>query len=129
MRTLHTILVVENDQELAQVVQGFLGRAGYRVLLAEDGEAGLALARETRPNLVILDMLMARLNGFAVLERLRADGADMPVVMLTANDGPQHRAYAEFLGVDEFHAKPLPLPRLLEVVRRFCPAPEPAAVG
>lgn len=128
MATSKTILMMDDDQELSQVVQAYLERAGYRVLLAGDGEEGLARARQAAPDLVVLDMLMPRLSGFAVLERLRDDGARMPVVMLTANDSSQHRAYAEFLGVDEFLGKPCPLPRLLDVVRRLCPAPVPVPV-
>lgn len=125
MPTRKTILVMDEDPDLLQVLRQFLEWSGYRVLLASDGREGLALAHTAEPDLVLLDMLMPGLNGFAVLERFRADEAEVPVVMLGHNDSQQHRAYAEFLGADDFLRKPFPLGQLLEMVRRFCPAAEP----
>jgi DNA-binding response OmpR family regulator len=128
MRTTPTIIVIDDDQDLRAILQGYLERQGYRVLPAGDGEEGLALARDTGPDLVILDMLMPRLNGFAVLERLKEAGPEAPrVIMLTANDARDHRAYARFLGVDDFLLKPCPLARLLESVQRLAPLPRPGS--
>jgi DNA-binding response OmpR family regulator len=128
MLTPRTILVMDDDQDVLGLLQSFLESHGYQVRLASDGEDGLALAREAQPDLVVLDMLMPRLSGFGVLERLKADGeAAPPVIMMTAHGGRQHQSYAQFLGVDDYLTKPFPLARLLEAVQRLCPLPQPEA--
>ena len=130
MLTSRTILVMDDDQDVLSLLQRFLENHGYQVRLASDGEEGLALARELRPDLVLLDMLMPRLSGFGVLVRLKADGEAAPsVIMMTANGSQQHQSYAHFLGVDDYLTKPFPLARLLEAVQRLCPLPQPMATS
>ena len=128
MLTHKTVLVMDDDHDLLALLGGVLERQGYHVRLAADGEEGLRLAREARPDLVILDMLMPRLSGFAVLERLKTEEAAPPVIMITANGGRQHQSYAQFLGADDYLTKPFPLARLLESVQRLCPLRQPESM-
>jgi DNA-binding response OmpR family regulator len=125
------LVLIDDDADLRDSARAVLQLAGYCVLTAGDGEAGLALAERHGPAVVVVDMMMPRLSGFVVLERLRArPGGGPRVVMVTGNDGRRHRAYAEFLGAAEYLVKPFPLARLVEAVRRLCPPPTaPAATN
>jgi DNA-binding response OmpR family regulator len=92
---------------------------------AVDGTSGLAAAEREAPDLVVVDMMMPRTSGFWVLEKLKQRPTPGPrVVMITANEGVKHRAYAEMLGVDDYLCKPFPVERLLESILRLCPLPE-----
>ena len=93
---------------------------GYAVLIARDGNQGLAMAEREDPDLVILDMMMPKRSGFLVLERLRRTRpVPMRVIMITANEGSRHKAYAEMLGVDDYIRKPFPMDRLVDSVKRL----------
>lgn len=117
-----TIVLMDDDADLLAGMRAVLERAGYRVLTAEDGNLGLALAEREAPHLVVVDMMMPKKSGFLVLEKLKnRPGGGPPVIMVTANEGTRHRAYAEQLGVDDYICKPFDLDRLLESVRRLCP--------
>jgi DNA-binding response OmpR family regulator len=122
MAGTRTVLVVDDDAEIRKAVATVIERKGYRVLTAHDGQAGLALAEREAPDLVIVDMMMPRQSGFLVLQKLkgRPDGGPR-VIMITANEGSRHRAYAEVLGVDDYIRKPFDMSRLLDSVQRLCP--------
>jgi len=80
----------------------------------------LAMAEKESPDLVVLDMMMPKRSGFLVLERLRRAKQEMlPVIMITANEGSRHRAYAEMLGVSEYLRKPFAMDKLIESVDRL----------
>jgi DNA-binding response OmpR family regulator len=118
-----TLLIVDDDPEIRNALRTVLEKKGYRVLLAADGNMGLALAETEAPQLVIVDMMMPKKSGFLVLEKLKRHDEEGPkVIMITANEGSRHRAYAELLGVDEYLRKPFALDKLLECVERLCPA-------
>jgi DNA-binding response OmpR family regulator len=118
-----TVLVVDDDREIVTGLRMVLERKGYRVLTAFDGNTGLAIAESESPDLVIVDMMMPRKSGFIILEKLKArKGSGPRVIMITANEGSRHRAYAEMLGVDDYIRKPFAMERLLESVDRLCPA-------
>jgi DNA-binding response OmpR family regulator len=120
-----TILLVDDDQELLGGLRTVLEAKGYRVLTAEDGNMGLALAERDAPALVIVDMMMPKKSGFLVLEKLKGRPRGSPrVIMMTANEGQRHRAYAERLGVDDYICKPFEMDRMLESVQRLCPLPD-----
>jgi DNA-binding response OmpR family regulator len=121
-----TVLVVDDDAEIVGALKTVLERRGYRVLTAGDGNMGLSLAERQQPDLVVVDMMMPRKSGFLVLEKLksRKDAGGPPVIMITANEGGRHRAYAEVLGADDYIRKPFALERLLESVERLCPLPQ-----
>ena len=93
---------------------------GYRILVGRDGNQGLAMAEREDPDLVILDMMMPKRSGFLVLERLRRTRrVPIRVIMITANEGSRHKAYAEMLGVDDYIRKPFAMDRLIESVNRL----------
>ena len=114
------ILLVDDDREIIESVRIALEGAGYEILVARDGNQGLALAEHENPDLVILDMMMPKRSGFLVLEKLRRTRpVPMRIIMVTANEGSRHKAYAETLGVDDYIRKPFPMDRLLDSVSRL----------
>lgn len=115
-----TILLVDDDPEIVDSMRIALEARGYEILIARDGNQGLAMAERENPDLVILDMMMPKRSGFLVLERLRrTQRIPTRVIMITANEGNRHKAYAEMLGVDDYIRKPFAMDRLLESVRRL----------
>lgn len=114
------VLLVDDDAEIVESLRLALESNGYQVLIARDGNQGLALTERENPDLVILDMMMPKRSGFLVLEKLRRTREDPPrVIMITANEGSRHKAYAEMLGVDDYLRKPFPMDRLIESVSRL----------
>ncbi|HMP17117.1 MAG TPA: response regulator transcription factor [Gemmatales bacterium] len=122
-----TVLVVDDDHDILFAIRAAVESRGYRVMTASDGNAGLNVAERERPDLVIIDMMMPKKSGFLVLEKLKAKGREWSphMIMITANEGGRHRAYAEMLGVDEYLRKPFSMDKLLDTVKRLCPL-EPA---
>lgn len=114
------ILVVDDDSEIIESLRYALNSRGYDVLVARDGNQGLSMAEREDPDLVILDMMMPKRSGFLVLEKLRRTRpVPIRVIMITANEGSRHKAYAEMLGVDDYIRKPFAMDRLLESVDRL----------
>ena len=114
------ILLVDDDAEIVESLRLALEANGYTVLVARDGNQGLALSERENPDLVILDMMMPKRSGFLVLEKMRRTrDTPMRVIMITANEGSRHKAYAEMLGVDDYIRKPFPMDRLIESVQRL----------
>jgi DNA-binding response OmpR family regulator len=116
MNPAKTILVVDDDHDLRAGLQAVLQRRGYRTLGADDGMQAKQLIDGQRPDLVILDMMMPRWGGFAVLEHYQGQAAAPPFMMITASDGDQHRQYAEEIGVAAFLRKPFSMDRFLAQV-------------
>lgn len=113
------ILLVDDDAEIIDAMRYALESKGYSILVARDGNQGLAMAESDQPNLVILDMMMPKRSGFLVLEKLRRTRESATkVIMITANEGSRHKAYAEMLGVDEYLRKPFAMDKLLDAVQR-----------
>jgi len=114
------ILLVDDDREIVESIRVSLEANGYEILVARDGNQGLAMAERDNPDLVILDMMMPKRSGFLVLERLRRTRpVPIRVIMITANEGSRHKAYAEMLGVDDYIRKPFAMDRLVESVGRL----------
>jgi len=114
------ILVVDDDPSIIETLKYALEAKGYEVLIARDGNQGLAIADREDPDLVILDMMMPKRSGFLVLEKLRRSRpVPIRIIMITANEGSRHKAYAEKLGVDEYIRKPFPVNRLVESAERL----------
>jgi len=114
------ILLVDDDAEIVESIRVALESLGYQILIARDGNQGLALADAEDPDLVILDMMMPKRSGFLVLEKLRQTRkVPVRVIMITANEGSRHKAYAEMLGVDDYIRKPFAMDRLIESVQRL----------
>ncbi len=113
-----TILLIEDDREIATTLSRVLEGAGYLVHWGQNGLEGRRLAETLSPNLVITDMMMPKMGGFPVLEFLKSLAHPPKVIMITANEGGRHKAYAEMLGVDDYLRKPFAMEVLLEAVER-----------
>jgi DNA-binding response OmpR family regulator len=114
------ILLVDDDREIVESMRIALDASGFETIVARDGNQGLALVERESPDLVILDMMMPKRSGFLVLEKLRRTRpVPMRVIMITANEGSRHKAYAEMLGVDDYIRKPFAMDRLLDSVTRL----------
>jgi DNA-binding response OmpR family regulator len=110
------VLVVEDDEEIAQVLQRSLRLEGYEVRLAGDGEAALDVASSFVPDLVVLDLGLPKLDGMEVARRLRADD-DVPILMLTARDAVESRVEGLDSGADDYLVKPFERQELLARLR------------
>lgn len=114
------ILLVDDDREIVDSLRYALQSKGYEILIARDGNQGLAIAEREDPDLVILDMMMPKRSGFLVLEKLRRTRpVPIRIIMITANEGSRHKAYAEMLGVDDYIRKPFAMDRLVGSVQRL----------
>ena len=116
MATGKTILIVDDDMDLSSGIRAVLENQGHRVIQARDGQQGKQAIYQNRPDLVILDMMMPRMGGYPVLEHFRDKKDAPPIIMITANEGSRHKAYAEYLGVVDYIRKPFAMERLLEAV-------------
>ena len=114
------VLIVDDDAEIVEAIRYAIEAKGYEVLVARDGNQGLAMAEREDPDLVILDMMMPKRSGFLVMEKLRRSQPEpMRIIMITANEGSRHKAYAEMLGVDDYIRKPFAMDRLIESVQKL----------
>ncbi len=122
MAPVPTILVIDDDPDLRDYLRMVLEDHGYRVVTACDGQEGLKCALAERPHLILCDMMMPKMSGFIVLERIKQHPhLRMPFVMLTGNVSDQQRAFAEFLGADAYLIKPVGSQALIQELHRFCP--------
>jgi DNA-binding response OmpR family regulator len=111
---MNTVLIIEDEKELAKVLKAYLERAGYEVLMAEKGDLGLNLWRENQPSLVLLDLNLPEMDGIDIAKEIRkAD--DTPIIMVTARVDEVDRLLGLELGADDYITKPFS-PR--EVVAR-----------
>lgn len=125
-----TILVVDDDRKIVDLVTLYLKRDGYRVLPAYDGREALDVARAKRPDLVVLDLLLPELDGLDVCRLLRAESR-VPIIMLTARSTDDDTLAGLNLGADDYLAKPFNprelVARIRAVLRRAAPDDEPQA--
>src|SRR4051794_40464641 len=126
MADTKTILIVDDDLDLSDGIRAVLERQGHRVIQVRDGQQGKQQVYNQRPDLVILDMMMPRMGGYPVLEHFRGKPDVPPIIMIAANEGSRHKAYAEYLGVVDYIRKPFAMERLLDAVNRAFSQSEPA---
>lgn len=112
-----TVLIVEDEQRMAGLLERGLEREGYSVLVARNGEEGLDLARSADPDLVILDVMLPRIDGFEVARRLRSMRSRQPILMLTARDTTTDIVRGLDSGADDYLSKPFPFAVLLARLR------------
>lgn len=116
-----TILVIEDDAQIRRIVEGYLQQMGYRILTAADGVTGLALAQQTRPNLLVLDLMLPGLDGLEITRRLRASPdpalSNVYIIMLTARVEESERIVGLELGADDYVTKPFSPRELVARVR------------
>jgi DNA-binding response OmpR family regulator len=115
--TKRRILVVEDDDAIREGLVAAFASEGWEALAASDGRAGLELGLREDPDLVVLDLMLPDLDGFEVLRRLRADGVETPVLVLTARSLPEDRVRGLNLGADDYVVKPFGVEELLARVR------------
>jgi chemosensory pili system protein ChpA (sensor histidine kinase/response regulator) len=114
----HTIMVVDDSLTVRRVTQRLLEREGYRVLLAKDGVDALEQLQETRPDLMLVDIEMPRMDGFDLTRNVRSDERTkaIPIIMITSRSADKHRNVALELGVNAYFGKPFQEPVLLEAI-------------
>ncbi|MGH2484986.1 MAG: response regulator transcription factor, partial [Ktedonobacterales bacterium] len=123
-----TVLVAEDEQDIQRFMAVNLTMEGYEVLTADDGEQALELARTNAPDVIILDVMMPKLNGFEVCERVRAFSS-VPIIFATTRGEESARIRGLDLGADDYLVKPISIPEMLARVRAvlrraaFNPAP------
>lgn len=111
------ILVIEDDPSIVLGLRMNLEAEGYAVDVAEDGEAGLALARRGQADLIILDIMLPRLNGFEVLRQLRAEGVNVPTIVLSARDAELDIVMGLEFGAEDYVTKPFGIAELLARIK------------
>lgn len=109
------ILVVDDDPDVLAVVDAALRAEGASTKKCSDGNSAVAMCEQDEPDLVVLDMMLPKRSGFLVLERIKEMKRPPRVIMITANEGKRHQAYAETLGVDAYLHKPVRLERLVQL--------------
>ncbi len=111
------ILIVEDEEQIASFIRRGLAYEGYEVETAADGPAALAHARENKPDLVVLDLMLPGLDGLEVCRRLRAAHSSLPILVLTARDSVSDRVQGLDAGADDYMVKPFALAELLARIR------------
>lgn len=127
-----TVLIVEDEQNIVDILSFNLSREGYDTLEAYDGPTGLQLALEQNPDLILLDLMLPGMNGFDVCAKIRQSGNAIPIIMLTAREEEEDKVLGLELGADDYITKPFSMRELLARVkaniRRVGMAP-PAGTG
>jgi two-component system cell cycle response regulator DivK len=120
------ILYVEDNEDNIYVVKNRFTRAGFTVLVATDGEQGVAMAAAEQPDLILMDLRLPVMDGWEATKRIKAqpETRHIPIVALTAHAMTGDREKALAAGCDDFDTKPVEMPRLLEKVRALLPKKE-----
>lgn len=125
------ILVVDDDPDIVRLIKYFLEAKGRRVQTASTGAEALELFKREPPDLVILDVMLPGMDGWAVLQKIR-ESSQVPVLMLTGKDAPTDKAKGLLSGADDYIAKPFDLAeleaRIVAVMRRYKPSARPALI-
>ena len=116
-----TILVVDDEPPLLRLLEFLLQRQGYQVLTATDGVAAMEILQTVRPDLLVLDVMMPRMDGYQVAEAVRADArlAEIPIIMLTAKAQDEDEEQGRIAGADVYLTKPFEPDALAERISRF----------
>jgi DNA-binding response OmpR family regulator len=117
-----SLLIIEDDENISSAIQEYFSRAGYNVSTAGDGLAGIELAAKARPDAVVLDLMLPKMDGLAVCKELRLKAPQMPILMLTAKDDVVDKVLGLEMGADDYITKPFSLreleARIKSVLRR-----------
>lgn len=111
------VLIVEDEKSIVDIIRFNLEKEGYGVQTAYDGEAGLTKAREGNPDLILLDVMLPKKNGFDVCRELRSGGSNVPVIILTAREGESDKVLGLEIGADDYITKPFSMRELMARVK------------
>ena len=111
------ILIVEDERSIADILAFNISRAGYSPVCAYDGAAGLKLALDGEPDIILLDVMLPEMDGFEVCKRVRASGSNVPIIMLTAREEEADKVLGLDLGADDYITKPFSMAELMARVR------------
>ena len=115
------ILIVDDEQDIVETLKFILEAQGYTCFCAYNGEDGLNKAKEIMPNLIILDVMMPKINGYKISRLLKYDSKykDIPIIMVTARSQEQDKLIGEETGVNEYISKPFELEEILAAVKKY----------
>lgn len=115
------ILIVDDEPDIIEILQFMLESNGYNCVTATDGEEGLKLAKETSPDLIILDVMMPKMNGYKISRLLKFDSKykNIPILMLTARSQDTDKLLGEETGANEYITKPFQIDYVLEKVKSY----------
>jgi len=116
---METILIIEDDASMLRGLRDNFEFRGYRVLTATDGEKGLEKALSDKPDLIVLDIMLPKINGYEVCRLIRAEGLEMPIIMLTAKGEESDIVLGLNLGADDYVTKPFSIKELLARAAAF----------
>jgi two-component system response regulator VicR len=108
-----TVLIVEDEKSIVDILDFHLQRTGYAVLTAMDGESGLRAALEKKPDLILLDVMLPKMDGFSVCKAVRRENPSVPILMLTAREEENDKVMGLDLGADDYITKPFAVKELL----------------
>jgi len=108
------VLIVDDDRDVLESMNVAFRAEGAETMTVDDGNKAVEACKDYKPDLVILDVMLPGRSGFLALEKIKGREDSPLVIMVTANEGKRHKAYAESLGVDRYLFKPVPLETLLE---------------
>ena len=123
------ILIVEDDVAILRGLQVNLEYESYEILTATDGEQGYDLLKETKPDLLILDLMLPKMNGYELCRKVRSEGINIPILMLTARGEEIDRVLGLDMGADDYVTKPFSMPELLARVRAILRRIQAARTG
>ncbi len=115
------ILIVDDEADIIEILQFVLEAQGYECITASDGEEGLNLAREASPDLIILDVMMPKINGYKISRLLKYDNKykNIPILMITARSQEEDKIIGEETGADEYITKPFKVDYVVEKVKSY----------
>ena len=115
------ILIIDDEQDIVETLQFTLETEGYECHTAFDGEEGLRLAKELFPDLIILDVMMPKMNGFKICRLLKYDNAykNIPIIMLTARSQDEDKSLGEETGANEYVTKPFELEDIIQKIKGY----------
>ena len=115
------ILIVDDEADIIEILQFVFEANGYKCITALDGEEGLKLARESSPDLILLDVMMPKINGYKISRLLKYDNKykNIPIIMITARSQEEDKIIGEETGADEYITKPFQVEYVLEKVKNY----------
>lgn len=116
---METVLIIEDDSSMLRGLKDNFAYSGYNVLTADDGEKGLNTALDAKPDLIILDIMLPKINGYEICDTLRKENLDMPIIMLTAKGEESDIILGLNLGADDYVTKPFSIKELLARAAAF----------